>query len=100
MTDSTLHRQERTARELLTQRPLFLGVDGDDAAHYWDGYERAVVIVPRDAETTADADRYELAETPIDTLAQWAAHVRTQRGWATGPRIGGSIVDDLREQLA
>lgn len=91
---------ERIGRELLTQRPLFVGVDGHGASHFWDGYEFAVAVVPRDAETIADAERYELAETPIDTLAQWCEHTCTQRGWDVGPHAGGTIIDDLREILA
>jgi len=43
------HPQERTARELLTQDSLFLGVDGEGAAHYWDSYEFAVAVVAADA---------------------------------------------------
>jgi len=88
--------QERIARELLTQSPgLFVGVDGDGAAHYWDSYERAVAVVPRDAETSADATVYELADTPLTTLGQWCDHTRTKRGWDVGPHVGGSLVTDL-----
>ena len=97
MATTQANPQERIARELLTQRPLFLGVDGEDAAHYWDWYEYTVAVVPRDAKSPDDAERYELDETPIDTLAGWAEHVATQRSWAVGPRVGGSIIDDLRE---
>jgi len=94
------HPHERIARELLTQSPgLFLGVDGQNAAHYWDSYERAVAVVPRDAQTTADADVFELADTPIDTLGQWCDHVRDKRGWEVGPHVGGSLVEDIREAL-
>lgn len=95
------HAQERIARQLLTQSPgLFVGVDGDGAAHYWDSYEAAVAVVPRNATDTTDATKHELADTPIDTLGQWCDHVRTQRGWATGPKVGGSLTDDLRRALA
>jgi hypothetical protein len=99
MVKSNPNPQERIARELLTQRPLFLGVDGEGTAHYWDGYERAAVVVPDDAATTDDADRFDLADTPLETLRGWAEHVRNKRGWETGPRICSSIVDQLADRL-
>jgi hypothetical protein len=99
MIDYSTHDQERIARERLTQRPLFLGVDGDGSAHYWDGYERAAVVVPEDAETTDDADRFDLDDTPLTSLRGWAEHVRNKRGWETGPRICSSIVDQLAEAI-
>ncbi|MGB9950822.1 hypothetical protein ACOZ4F_00220 (plasmid) [Haloarcula marismortui] len=84
--------QERTARELLTQsRPLFLGVDGEGAAHYWDSYEFAVAI----GTTDGQAEKVQLAETPFETLAGWCEYTQDERGWAVGPHVGGSIVDDL-----
>ncbi len=64
------HPQERIARELLTQsRPLFLGVDGEGAAHYWDSYEFAVAVVA----TEDHAEKVALAETPYETLAAGAS---------------------------
>ena len=88
--------QERTARELLTQgRPLFLGVDGEGAAHYWDSYEFAVAVVA----TKDRAEKVELAETPYKTLAGWCEYTQDERGWAVGPHVGGSIVDDLARGL-
>ena len=86
---------------MLTQSPgLYLGTDADGAAHYWDSYERAVAVVSRDATDTADATKHALADIPLDTLGQWCEHVRTQRGWDVGPRVGGSLVEDLRSALA
>ena len=86
------HPQERIARELLTQgRPLFLGVDGEGAAHYWDSYEFAVAVVT----TNDDAEKIPLAETPYETLAGWCEYTRSERGWDIGPHIGGSLVGDL-----
>jgi hypothetical protein len=99
MTITQANPQERIARELLTQRPLFLGVDGENADHYWDGYERAAAVVPEDAETTEDADRFNVADTPLTSLRGWAEHVRNKRGWETGPRICSSIVDQLAEAI-
>ncbi|NLV08274.1 hypothetical protein GOC83_19335 [Haloarcula rubripromontorii] len=83
--------QERTARELLTQRPLFLGVDGEGAAHYWDSYEFAVAAVSADGK----AEKVELVETPFETLSQWCEYTRSERGWNIGPHVGGSLVGDL-----
>jgi len=84
--------QERTARELLTQcRPLFLGVDGDGAAHYWDSYEFAVAVVA----ANGDAEKVELVDTPFETLVQWCEYTCSERDWATGPNVGGSLVGDL-----
>jgi len=86
------HPQERIARELLTQgRPLFLGVDGEGAAHYWDSYEFAVAIVT----ITGDAEKVALADTPFETLAGWCDYTRAERGWDIGPHVGGSLVEDL-----
>ncbi|MDQ2074750.1 hypothetical protein RBH20_19675 [Haloarcula sp. H-GB4] len=86
------HPEERTARELLTQgRPLFLGVDGEGAAHYWDSYEFAVAVVATDD----NAEKVELSETPFETLAQWCEYTKDERGWSVGPHVGGSLVDDL-----
>jgi len=90
------HPQERIARELLTQgRPLFLGVDGEGAAHYWDSYEFAVAVVATDGQ----AEKVELADTPFETLAGWCEYTQDERGWAVGPHVGGSIVDDLARRL-
>lgn len=84
--------QERTARELLTQgRPLFLGVDGEGAAHYWDSYKFAVAVVAADG----DVKKVELAATPFATLSEWCEHTRSERGWDIGPHAGRSFVDNL-----
>ncbi|KAA9404562.1 hypothetical protein EGO51_18835 [Haloarcula hispanica] len=84
--------QERTARELLTQgRPLFLGVDGEGAAHYWDSYEFAVAVVKADG----DAEKVVLAETPFETLSEWCEYTRGEHGWDIGSHVGGSLVGDL-----
>jgi len=84
--------QERTARELLTQgRPLFLGVDGEGAAHYWDSYEFAVAVVSANGE----AEKVVLSETPFETLSEWCEYTRGERGWDVGPQVGGSLVGDL-----
>jgi hypothetical protein len=95
MSTTQANPQERTARELLTQgRPLFLGVDGEGAAHYWDSYEFAVAIVADD-----DSAKVDLADTPFDTLAQWCEYTRTERGWDVGPHVGNSLVDQLAEAV-
>jgi len=86
--------QERIARELLTQRPLFLGVDGADAAHYWDGYEQAVVVIHEN-----EVVKVELADTPFEILWEWTEYTQEERGWTVGPHVGGSIVDDLVNAL-
>ena len=86
--------QERIARNLLTQRPLFLGVDGANAAHYWDGYEQAVVVIQDD-----EVAKVELAETPFEMLSEWTKYTHEERGWTVGPHVGGSIVDDLVNAL-
>jgi hypothetical protein len=85
------HPQERTARELLTQDPLFLGLDGEGAAHYWDSYEFAVAVVATDG----DAEKVELSETPFGTLARWCEYTNDERGWSVDPHVGGSLVGDL-----
>ncbi|AUG49595.1 hypothetical protein BVU17_18325 (plasmid) [Haloarcula taiwanensis] len=83
---------DRTARELLTQgRPLFLGVDSEGAAHYWDSYEFAVAVVAADV----DAEKVELAETPFETFSEWCEYTRSERGWDVEPHVGGSLVGDL-----
>ncbi|WP_049943881.1 hypothetical protein [Haloarcula argentinensis] len=83
---------DRPAHELLTQgRPLFLGVDGGGAVHYWDSYEFAVAVVATDD----DAEKVALAETPFETLTQWCEYTKDERGWSVGPRVGGLLVDDL-----
>jgi len=84
--------QERIARKLLIQnRPLFLGIDGEDAAHYWDSYEFAVAVVGPNGR----AETVELFETPFETLAGWCEYTQVERGWEVGPHVGGSLVDDL-----
>ncbi|WP_135306380.1 hypothetical protein [Haloarcula amylovorans] len=87
--------QEQRARELLTQRPTFLGTDGNDYAHYWDSYEYAVAVVA----PNGNAEKHALDETAYANLSQWCEHVRDKRGWETGPHVGGSLVDDLVEAL-
>ncbi len=94
MSEYNTHVQERTAREMLTQRPHFLGTAGD-AAVYWDGYERAFAIVADDG----DAERVELAETPFDTPRQYCDEIGERRGWDTGPHIGGTIADDIESAV-
>lgn len=90
------HPQKRIARELLTQgHPLFLGVDGEGAAHYWDSYEFAVAVVA----TEDRAEKVTLAETPYETLAGWCEYTQDERGWAVGPHAGGSLVNDLARRL-
>jgi len=86
--------KERIARDLLTQRPLFLGVDGADAVHYWDGYEQAVVVIQGD-----EVAKVELADTPFQMLSEWTEYTCEERGWTVGPHVGGSIVDDLVSAL-
>lgn len=95
MTDSELHAQERTARELLTQRPLFVGT-ADEVAVYWDGYERTFAVVTEDG----DATTVPLSDTPFATPREYCDHVQDERGWDVGPRIGGTIVGDLKRALA
>lgn len=96
MPTTQANSQERTARQLLTQSPgMFIGVDGDGAGHYWDSYESAVAVVPRDAESVEDGEKFELEETPLATLGEWCEHVRDTRGWNVGPHVGGSLVGDL-----
>lgn len=73
---------------MLTQDPLFLGVDGEGAAHYWDSYEWAVAVV-----SDTDAQKHSLPRSK--TLAEWCEHVRDKRGWETEPNVGGSLVGDL-----
>jgi len=92
MVTTQSYPQERIARELLTQnRPLFLGVDGKGAAHYWDSYEFTVAVVAVDGQ----AETVELSETPFETLAEWCEYTRGERGWDIGPHVGGSLIDDL-----
>lgn len=47
------------------QLPLFLGVDGNGAAHYWDSYEFAVAVVAANGA----AEKAVLAETLFKTLS-------------------------------
>jgi len=95
MQTNEAHPQERTAREMLTQSPgLFVGVAGDVAVYY-DSTERAFAVIGNDG----DAERVELDETPFATPAEYCAHIRNQRGWDTGPRIGGSLTEDFRRGL-
>ena len=68
-----------------------MSVDGDGAAHYWDSYEFAVAVV----STDGDAEKVELVDTPLETLSEWCEYTRSERGWATGPNVGGSLVGDL-----
>lgn len=80
------------AREPLTQgRPLFFGVDGDGAAHYWDSYEFAVYVV----EADGDAEKLLLVNPLLKTLSEWCEYTRSERGWDIGPHVGGSLVGDL-----
>jgi hypothetical protein len=92
MTTTQSNPQERIARELLTQcRPLFLGVDGEGCAHYWDSCEFAVAVVTADGQ----AETVELSETSFETLSEWCEYTREERGWDIGPHVGGSLVGDL-----
>ncbi|MBX0325196.1 hypothetical protein EGH21_19405 [Halomicroarcula sp. F13] len=100
MATTQANSQERIARQLLTQSPgLFLGIDGDDAANYWDSYESAIAVVPRDAESVDNAKTFELDETPCAELADWCEHVRGTRGWDVGPHVAGSLVGDLAQAV-
>ncbi|WP_135305488.1 hypothetical protein [Haloarcula amylovorans] len=91
MATTQANPQERIARDRLTQQPCFVGIDGDDAGHYWDSYESAIVVVDPDLNT----EKFELDETPCQTLRDWCEHTRQKRGWSVGPHVGGSLVGDL-----
>ncbi|MBX0296970.1 hypothetical protein [Haloarcula nitratireducens] len=91
MVTTQANPQERIARDRLTQRPHFLGVDGGNAAHYWDSYEYAVVVIDEDL----NAEKFDFDETPCQTLRDWCEHTRQKRGWDVGPHVGGSLVGDL-----
>ncbi|WP_135304822.1 hypothetical protein [Haloarcula amylovorans] len=91
MVTTQANPQERIARGRLTQDPSFVGIDGDDAAHYWDSYESAIVVV----DENLNAEKFDLAETPCQTLRDWCEHTRRKRGWDVGPHVGGSLVGDL-----
>jgi len=90
MTTTQANPQERIARERLTTRPFFVGVDAEGGAHYWDSYERALVVVQDEA-----SEKVELAETPFGSLGEWCEYTHGERGWETEPRVGASLVDDL-----
>jgi len=95
MKPNDAHPQERTARELLTQnRPLFVGT-ADEVAVYWDSYERAFAAIDVDG----NADTVELSETPFATPGEYCGHIAKRHGWDVGPRIGGSLVGDLRRAV-
>jgi len=84
--------QERTARELLTQSPgLFVG-EADGLAVYYDSTERAFAIVNADGE----GEKLKLAETEFSTPGEFVEDVDN---WDVGPRIGGSLVGDLRRAV-
>jgi len=55
----------------------------------------AVAIVASDNR----AEKVALADTPYETLAGWCEYTQDERGWAVGPHVGGSIVDDLARRL-
>jgi len=87
MTDA-VHPQERTARELLTQSPgLFVGTS-DGLAVYYDSYERAFAIVNADG----DGEKLKLSETEFSTPGEFCDDIDN---WDVGPRIGGSLADDI-----
>lgn len=62
-----------------------LGIDGDGARHYYSIRAGVVWVLPagcdRETATTADADRFDLAATPVGDVFGWVAHVRGKRGW-------------------
>lgn len=68
-----------------------VGIDADGASHFWSSYHETVIVV-----ADADADVFNLDETPFGTLGDWKRHVDTKRGWADC-RIGGSLAGDLAE---
>jgi len=83
---------ESVAQDVLTQRrPLFVGV-ADGAAVYWDLYDRAFAIIDDEDVLTV-----ELAETPFATPAAYCDQIGERRDWETGPRFGGSLVEDMIE---
>ncbi|GCF16082.1 hypothetical protein Harman_40170 [Haloarcula mannanilytica] len=55
---------------------MFLGVDGEGAARYWDSYEFAVAVV----SVAGDAEKVELVDTAFETLSQWCEYTRRERG--------------------
>ena len=88
------NQQERIARSHLGSQTLFIGVDANGAAHYWNYYTETICVVE-----DGDATLYELAETPCTWLSDWCQHVRNKRGWDIGPHVGGSLVGDLEAAL-
>jgi len=67
-----------------------VGTDADGASHFWSQYHETVIVID-----DGDAETYDLAGTPCETLADWKRHVESQRGWADC-RIGGTIADDIQ----
>lgn len=91
----TTNSQERIARERYHDA-TFVGVDGDDAAHYWSRYHQAVVVLDDETVTyevsvPAEADD----GTLVTNLREWIEYVRTRRGW-DHHRVGSSVIKDLR----
>lgn len=68
--------RQSIAREYCTDRPDFIGSDGDGAAHFWSTYDQTVIVVEADgrADTCTLDDCYR-------PLKHWQDHTADERGW-------------------
>lgn len=95
MSTNATNPYESIAREKTTQRPTFVGVDGDGAAHYWSSYEQTVVVVESEDITAT----VQLEESPFISLGEWTEYTEEKRGWDVGPHVGGDLLELLMEAL-
>jgi hypothetical protein len=90
------HAEERIARETYHDAQFAL-VDGSGAAHYFSRYHQAVVIVEGDQTATVElpvsADGHR-----IDSLGDWLAYTRAERG-VEHHRVSRSLADDLHRSV-
>lgn len=93
MTDYDINAQERTAREIYHDAS-FLGIDGEEAVHYWSIYNQSVVVIEADGEVST----FPLSETPCRNLSDWMAHTDRKRGWETH-RVASSTADMIRNAV-
>jgi hypothetical protein len=87
-------RVEETHDAELAHDALWIGIDGEEAVHYWSIYEQTVYVIE-----DGDVERWALADTPLATLGDWMAHTETKRGPWREASVSSGIVADLEAAI-
>jgi hypothetical protein len=90
------HPEERIAREQCHDA-MFVIRDGRGAAHYWSIYHQAVVVIEDGETATVDLPVSHDGQR-IETLGDWLAYTRAERG-VEHHHVSRSLADHLERSV-